>query len=338
MNDEQLLLLTGPEVTRLLAGRELSIMDEVAQAYIAHGAGESFLPHSVFVRFPENARNRIIALPSYLGGPFGVAGIKWIASFPGNHDLGIARASAVLILNSTGTGRPLAIMEGSIISARRTAASAALAASVLQNGSTPTVGIIGCGLINLEVVRFLLATQPEIEKFVVFDLNESQATKFIDTCKRQFEGVRAELGKDLQATLASSTLISFATTALKPHVSNLDACKPGTTILHVSLRDLTGEVILENDNVVDDVDHVCRAETSIHLAEQLAGNRSFIRCTIADVLTRRALPRRNADAITVFSPFGLGILDLAVAQLVYSRAREEHTGAVIESFFPDEKV
>ena len=150
--------------------------------------------------------------------------------------------------------------------------------------------------------------------------------------------VRAEQGKDLQATLTSSSLISFATTALKPHVANLEACMPGTTILHISLRDLSAEAILESDNVVDDVDHVCRAETSIHLGEQLTGNRSFIRCTLAEVLSQAALPRRNAEAITVFSPFGLGVLDLAVAQLVYTRARQENLGTTIESFFPRDKV
>ena len=87
--------------------------------------------------------------------------------------------------------------------------------------------------------------------------------------------------------------------------------------------------------MVDDVDHVCRAQTSIHLAEQLAGNRDFIRCTLADILAgARAGAPGATGGIAVFSPFGLGMLDLALAQLVRDGAAERGLGTVVGSFLP----
>ncbi len=92
---------------------------------------------------------------------------------------GIERASATIILNSTETGLPLAVMEGSVISAYRTAASAALAATTLWGQRPATaVGVFGCGLINFETLRFLLAARPEIETIRLYDLSAERAAMF----------------------------------------------------------------------------------------------------------------------------------------------------------------
>jgi 2,3-diaminopropionate biosynthesis protein SbnB len=336
MHDEELLILGGREVETVLAGREAEILAAVAAAYRTHGRGDSSLPHSTFLRFPDDDRNRIIALPAFLGGEHRLAGMKWIASFPGNVAQGRARASAVLILNDAATGYAQAILESSIISARRTAASAALAARELLAGRPARVaGLVGTGVINFETARFLLAAVPSLERFVVFDLNAERAAQAAAKLSGSF-GRPAEVAPDVETLYRRSPLISFATTAVRPHVTDLSACAPGTVILHVSLRDLAPELILAADNVVDDVDHVSRAQTSIHLAEQLrGGDRSFIRATLAELLEGTAPPKPDAGEISIFSPFGLGILDLAVGQVALNLAREQGLGTVIPSFLPD---
>jgi N-[(2S)-2-amino-2-carboxyethyl]-L-glutamate dehydrogenase len=336
MHGCDILILKGPDVQALLAGREIEIMRAAQSAYETHARGESSLPHSTFLRFPDNQRDRIIALPAYLGGPFGIAGVKWVASFPGNLQRELERASALVVLNSTETGRPEAIIEGSIISAKRTAGSAALAAQWLHNGknANPT-GLIGCGLINFEIARFLLAAMPEIGHFVVHDLDRARAEQFAARLHQEFGKVEVGIAKDVKTVLRRCPLISLATTAITPHINDLREAPPDGTILHVSLRDLSPQAIISCDNVVDDIDHVCRAQTSVHLAEQLTGGRDFIRCSLADVLMGNAAARRDAESIAVFSPFGLGVLDLAVSRLVRDLALEQGWGTIIHSFLPE---
>lgn len=335
MQNGDILILRGPDVISLLANRELEIIDTVGAAYEAHAKGQSSLPHSLFLTFPENPRNRIIALPAYLGDPIGMAGVKWISSFPGNLDMNLDRASAVVTLNSQLTGRPEAIMEGSIISAKRTAASAALAAKTLHDLSKPvSVGMIGCGVINFEIMRMLVAATPEILSLTVFDIDSARAAHFRDECMSTFNGIEVDIASDIDTILRKASLITLATTASTPHINDLSLCAPGTTVLHVSLRDLSPEVILSCDNIVDDIDHVCRAQTSIHLTEQKVGDRNFIRCTLADILLDRNVKRKDPESIAVFSPFGLGVLDIAVSKLVYELGLKENKGIVIESFLP----
>lgn len=333
---DQILLLSGREVDELLAGRETDILRAVRRAYEAHARRQTALPFSTFLRFPADAKNRVIALPAYLGDSFNVAGIKWISSFPGNIGRNLNRASAVIILNSPETGRPEAIIEGSIISAKRTGASAALAAQQIHDFARETrVGLIGAGPINFEVLRFLLVVQPLLANVVVFDLDETRANRFARKCAVEFPNLMVESATAVEDVLRSCRLISMATNASQPHIHDISACLPGTTILHVSLRDLDPEIILASDNIVDDVDHVCRAQTSVHLAEQYIGERTFLRCSLGEILTGVASPRRDADLIAVFSPFGLGILDLAVSSLVSDLARDRNAGAIVESFFPE---
>ena len=338
MHNGDLLILTANEIAALLKDREHEIMDAVRVAYNIHSQGGSTLPHSLFLHFPDNARNRIIALPAYLNHDGGIAGMKWVSSFPDNLSLGVDRASAVLVLNSTQTGRPEALIEGSQISAKRTAASAALAAQHIHaDKQVESAGFIGTGLINHEIVRFLLAAFPSLHNLVVYDLDQSRAEQFKQRCESEFAGVVVKTAGDIATVFRSTPLISFATTAIEPHIRDLNDCAPGSTILHVSLRDLVPEVILSCDNVVDDVDHVCRAKTSIHLAEQYVGHRDFVRCTLAEIFRGDAQPRRDSESIAVFSPFGLGVLDIMVGKLVIDLATEHGLGQVVTSFLPGHK-
>jgi ornithine cyclodeaminase len=228
------------------------------------------------------------------------------------------------------------VLEGSVISAKRTAASAALAAHTLYGQRGPvTLSLVGCGMINFEVVRFILSAAGGIDGLHLYDLDESRARRFKEKCERTFGGLRPTVSADLRTALGAAPLLSIATTAVSPYISDLSAVAPGGVILHLSLRDITPEALLACDNVVDDMDHVCRAQTSVHLAEQLVGNRGFIRCTLADITMGSAAARAGAGVITVFSPFGLGVLDIALSRLVYDLALSDGKGLMLDSFMPE---
>jgi 2,3-diaminopropionate biosynthesis protein SbnB len=328
-------VITGAQVQRVLRGREKEIVELVAATYRLHGAGDSVNPPSYFLRFSDRPSSRIIALPASIGGPTRVDGLKWVSSFPENVAAGVPRASAVLILNDHDTGYPFACLEASIISATRTAASAALAADQLSRGRgrPKRIGFVGVGLIARYIHTFLVGTGWSFDEISVHDLSADSAAGFHGYLEQSGTAGRVTVYDSAEKVIRSSDLVVFATVAATPHVSDLSWFEHNPLVLHVSLRDLTPQILLASTNVVDDVDHCLKANTSPHLAEQLTGNRDFLHGTLDDVMAGRVTVPR--DRPVVFSPFGLGVLDLAVGKYVYDKVVSSGDLQVIDDFFHD---
>ena len=328
-------VISGAQVQRVLQGQEKEIVELVEATYRLHGAGDSVNPPSYFLRFPDRPSSRIIALPASIGGDVCVDGLKWISSFPGNVAAGIPRASAVLILNDHETGYPFACLESSIISATRTAASAALAADWLSRGRPRPrrVGFVGVGLIARYIHTFLAGTGWSFDEVGVHDLSADSAAGFRGYLEQVGTAGRVTVYDSAEELIGSSDLVVFATVAAQPHVSDPSWFAHNPVVLQISLRDLAPEILLASTNVVDDIEHCLKADTSPHLVEQLTGNRDFLLGTLDDVMAGRvSVP---ADRPVIFSPFGLGVLDLAVGKYVYDKVVSAGDLHVIDDFFSE---
>src|SRR5688572_23271128 len=333
--DFELSIINGKTVFDIVRAQRTECVQVVREAYLAHAHGQSVNPDSYFLKFPDKPDCRIIALPAYLGNGFDVAGLKWIASYPGNIQRGFPRASAVLILNSYDTGYPFAILESSIISAARTAASAVLAAYWLsgQSRRAQSVGIVGTGFIARYVYEFLVDTGWAIEEVRLHDTSPLESEKFRNTVCRLEQHSSVTVVPDVAELVRACDLILFTTVASAPHVTDASLFAHNPIVLHLSLRDLAPEILLESQNVVDDVEHVMKANTSPHLAEQQTGNRSFVTGTLAEIMRDQRSVNRSRPII--FSPFGMGILDLAVGKWLYDKAVAAGKDLRLSDFFYD---
>ena len=329
----ELSIVNGKTVFEIVRARRAECIDIVRDAYLAHAQGHSVNPDSYFLRFPEKPDCRIIALPAYIGDGFGVAGLKWIASYPANVQRGFPRASAVLVLNSYDTGYPFAILESSIISAARTAASAVLAAYWLSGRSrrAHSLGIVGTGFIARYVYDFLVDTGWAIEDVRLYDRSPVESEKFRSTACRLDQHRTVTVDSGVEQLVRASDLILFTTVASAPHIADAALFDHNPLVLHLSLRDLAPEILLRSQNVVDDVEHVMKANTSPHLAEQQTGNRRFVTGTLAEIMTGH----RSVDSSRpiIFSPFGMGMLDVAVGKWVYDRAVAAGEDLRLSDFF-----
>jgi len=324
-------VVSGSTVRDVIDNNPERVFSAVEMAYRLHAARESINPDSYFLRYPEEPRNRIIALPAHLGGTIQKSGIKWISSFPENTATNLARASAVQILNDATTGYPLACIEASLISATRTAASAALAAEHIHSGArAASLCVVGTGVIARTTVEWLKARDWQFGQVNLYDLSHEEAERFRKWLHDRYD-TPAVVCDSVEEAVSRSSLIIFATTALGPYLADAKLLGHAPTVLHLSLRDICPNVVLASQNIVDDVEHCLKAKTSVHLAEIETGNRDFISGTLVDVLEKKFALDFNRPRI--FSPFGLGVLDLAVASFVLDAAIASKAAIAVPGFF-----
>ncbi|QKJ68287.1 2,3-diaminopropionate biosynthesis protein SbnB (plasmid) [Deefgea piscis] len=326
-------IIPGAVIKKILAENPRQTLNSVEASYLAHHDGETVNPDSYFLRFPQNEKNRIIALPASIHSDVNVSGIKWISSFPDNIRQGIPRASAVLILNDQETGYPFACLEASLISAARTAASAVLGAFWLnkQHRKVESIAFIGAGIIARNILDMFFADDWQLQKVSVYDKDAASAQAFSNYAAEQSD---AETGVaiDLSAALEADIVV-FATNAGTPYVLEPMRFRPGQIVLNISLRDIAPELIVGAWNIFDDVDHCLKASTSPHLAEQLTGSRDFVTGTLAELI--RGQISVDDSRPLVYSPFGMGILDLALGKAIYDEALEQNHAIAIPHFFEE---
>jgi 2,3-diaminopropionate biosynthesis protein SbnB len=340
MKDSQPLLshaltvISGSQIANLMPSLRQDILRLVEATYLQHDAGLTNNPDSYFLRFEERQSDRIIALPAAIANDTPISGIKWIASYPKNIQRNLQRASAVLLLNDYETGYPVACLEASQISSARTAASAVVAARALAADPQKALKItfVGAGVISRAIFDFFMADGWTFDQVTICDLDAASATELRHYVEAG-TGQQALFVEDWKVAISAADIVVFATNAGTPYVSGNDVFAPGQIILNVSLRDISPDIIWQAFNVFDDVEHCMKANTSPHLAEQKYGDRSFVHGTLAHTLHTPSLIDRSRPLI--FSPFGLGVLDLVVGQLFVDKCLETGAYTNIADFIPD---
>lgn len=318
-----MLILNDEQMNRLPADWA-ALVDRVERAVRVMDTGDYAQPIKPYLRYGD-PRNRIIAMPAYLGGSFRTAGIKWIASFPGNRELGLPRAHGVIVLNRADTGEPRAILIGGRPNLLRTAAVSGLAMRRFAQARPPSrplrVAIIGWGPIgraHLDMCDALLGDA--IGHYSLYDIRGIEASSIPVAL-----GGKASPAANWQAAYADCDVCITCTVAARRYI---DAKPPaGCLLLDVSLRDYELEAIRDVKAVfVDDWDEACRENTDIELLHLAGGLQREHARTFADMVCREALREVPEEEPVLFCPMGMAAFDLAVAEWIVAIAKQRNLG------------
>ncbi|MGM0883264.1 MAG: 2,3-diaminopropionate biosynthesis protein SbnB [Bacillota bacterium] len=316
------MLYLGDEHIRSIGLHWEQLVDCVEDAVQVIDSGDYAQPLKPYLRY-KNPQNRIIAMPAYVGGPVQTAGVKWIASFPGNIDAGLPRAHSITLLNNADTGLPYAMLNTPLPSAARTAAVSGLLIRHYLKANTERrfrLGIIGfgpVGRLHYDMCCQLFGSR--LDAVYVYDIRKPVLdSPDLSNVPEELRS-RTKLAGSWQHLYSDCDLIITCTVSSQRYIDLPPA--PGSLLLDVSLRDYSSAAIGGIEAIiVDDWEEVCRENTDIELLHRECGLTKADTRTLADVVCRSALTAFRPEEPVLFCPMGMAVFDIAAAHYLVTRA------------------
>jgi 2,3-diaminopropionate biosynthesis protein SbnB len=304
------------------------IVNQLERAVACLANNDYAQPLKPYLRY-RDPKNRIIAMPAFVGGQFNVSGIKWIASFPDNITKNIPRAHSVVVLNNADTGEPLSLINTALLSIIRTAGVSGLVLKHFLNvrpQKSFNVGIIGWGPIgqyHFKMCNAILGNM--VEKFFLYDLRE------IDQDRIDFpDKHKIHIAHNWQEVYENSDVFITCTVSKEAYVNQRP--KEAALLLNVSLRDFKPEIYeyVKKAIIVDDWEEVCREKTDIEVMHQEKGLQQADTKSIVDVVCNGCLGDYRDSQPIMFNPMGMAIFDIAVGSYYYNFALKHGFGKCLD--------
>jgi ornithine cyclodeaminase/alanine dehydrogenase len=316
---KKLLYLSQPDV----AAVGLSMTEIIAaleRMFHEKGKGRVEMPPKIGIHPMPDAF--IHAMPAAIPAQK-AAGIKWVGGYPENSKRGLPYITGVLILNDYETGVPLAIMDCTWITAKRTGAATALSAKYLACPDSATVGILGCGVqgrSNLEALKVLFP----LKKVFAYDTHADRSARYA-------QGVSAQLGIEAlavtdpkQAVINSDIVVTAGPILRAPHA----------TIQRGWLREGAFASLVDFDSywhpgALHEADKFCTDDVpQLHHYRDIGYFQDIppIHADLGELVTGRKPGRQKPEERTLACNLGLALDDMTTAPLIYRHALEKGIG------------
>ena len=301
------------------------LVPAIEDAFAAYERGDAQMPAKSYVDLPQyNGDFR--SMPAYLdAGDWDAAGVKWVNVHPDNEDrFDLPTVMGTMIYSDPETAFPLAILDGTELTMKRTGAAAAVATDHLAVPDARSLGIVGAGVQSYTQLEAIAAIRP-IEEVVVSDVDEEAVAAFVDAYDDQFDvrpgSVAEAAGCDVLSTVTPvrDPIVPRDAVADHTHVNAMGADAEGK-------HELADGVLTDAKLVIDDYDQTTHSgEINVPFTEGTLTDED-IHASVGEIVVGDSEGRTEGDGLTVFDSTGLAIQDVAAAHVVFEHADERDNG------------
>lgn len=304
---------------------------EIEQAFRLYQNGETKTAQEIPLKLQEeDSDEAFYSLPAYIGKPYDVAGIKWTTHHPHNKQQGLPHIYTVLTLSDPRTGLPLAMMEGSVISAMRTGAVSSTAFKYLADPQAESVLCCGAGVQARQQIIGACYALPQLKRVYIWGRTSSRAEALKQELSHLFPNVCFQTVSSPSAGDVGEQcdIIIGATASPNPYLRKEDF-KDGSLYCHIGFHEIEEEAIAAFDHiVVDDFEsgvlYSGQSLFRMNRAGRLDSSKLF--GLLGELVTGQKSLRQQAGKKIMFDAFGLVIFDLALGAYAYRCAKEQGLG------------
>ncbi len=327
--ENSILWLNRNEVESLLDMK--GTLKVVEEAFRQHGLKKVQMPPKLYLFFKKH-NGDLRTMPAYLEEQ-DITGVKIVNVHPDNPKRGFPTVMALVILNSTETGAPIAIMDGTYLTDMRTGAAGGVAAKYLARKNSKTVGFVGTG--NQAKTQLLAINEViNIEEVKATSMSERSTLAFKDEMEKRIgcsitpkKSIREVCDCDILVTTTPSRapIVMNEWIAEGTHINAIGADAPDK-------EELDPDILKRARIVVDDIPQASHSgEVNVPISKKLITEMDIC-CEIGEVVAGKKKGRTKDSDITVFDSTGLAIQDVATANLVYQTAIKRKIGIELQQF------
>jgi ornithine cyclodeaminase/alanine dehydrogenase-like protein (mu-crystallin family) len=310
------------------------VIAAVKEAFIQLSEGQAVVP--LRSQVPVNRKNGMaLFMPAYLQESHSL-GAKIVSVFPENASLGLPTIHAVVVVLDADTGRPQAVMDGTLLTALRTGAASGLATDLLARGEAKIAAVFGAGTqgrTQLEAV----CTVRAIERAWIYDPDRKLAQPYAE----EMSGRGTPFPQDVRVAdsprqaVSEADVICAATTSFQPVFDDADL-KPGVHINGVGsytpeMQEIPAETVIRAKVFVDSVSAAWEEAGDLILPVQKGlVERSHIQGEIGQLAAGRIQGRTGKAEITFFKSVGVAVQDVSVARKILTSALDLNLGKDVE--------
>jgi alanine dehydrogenase len=321
------LLLDPDDVEENAAISEIIVA--VEEAFEAYEAGRVQMPAKSYIDLPAyNGDFR--SMPAYMdAGEWDAAGIKWVNVHPDNpREYDLPTVLGTMIYSDPRNAFPLALLDGTTITRKRTGAAAAVATDHLAVSDATSLGIVGAGVQSYTQLEAIGVVR-DIEQVVVADKREEAIEQFVDRFEDDFDvrgGSIAEAAAcDILSTVTpvESPIVSADDLGEHTHINAMGADAPGK-------HELDSKILSSAKLVIDDYEQCTHSgEINVPWSDGVLSDDDLYG-ELGEIVAGKRSGRTADDGVTIFDSTGLAIQDVAAAHVVYERATRNDGGTAFD--------
>lgn len=327
------LILSKAEVRRYLSMKE--IIERMESAFVAFQKGEVLMPQRTRIAMPDSSGYGAF-MPCCMPGAGGF-GIKVNTNFRLNPSRsGLPPILGLILLLDMGCGKPLAIMDSTLITAFRTGAVSGLAMKYLARKDAAVVSILGSGALSLPHIQAAIEVRKIMRVLVYSPGLAAKLDAFLQVA-RQVTSASIEVANSAEQAVRPADIVVTCTNSTSPVLDGRwlkeGACLLATGNANPKTRELDSNSVLRS-KVVCDSWKACILEAGdllLPIQEGLIGA-DHVKLDLAEVIQEPGRGRAREDEIILFKSVGLAFQDIVTASHVYRRASEEGCGLQLDFY------